>query len=190
MIDIQNLCKNYGKKKVLNNLSLHVNKGDVLGFIGPNGAGKTTTMKMLCGVMPVYQGCIRLKSLDITQNPIQAKMITGYLPENAPEMGVRDIDFSCFRFKIPGFLHISGNIPAQLDDACMQKRVYLTVVGRLFTYLQQESFKHIGASGITETGRITEQILQFEHALIELFRIVDMENRCLVKWGKQFTLNK
>lgn len=93
MIDIQNLCKNYGKKKVLNNLSLHVNKGDVLGFIGPNGAGKTTTMKMLCGVMPVYQGCIRLKSLDITQNPIQAKMITGYLPENAPlysNMSVED----------------------------------------------------------------------------------------------------
>ena len=78
MIDIQDLSKKYGEKKVLDRLSIHVNKGDVLGFIGPNGAGKTTTMKMLCGVMPVYQGKILLKSFDITRNPLQAKKITGY----------------------------------------------------------------------------------------------------------------
>ncbi len=93
MIDIQDLSKKYGEKKVLDRLSIHVNKGDVLGFIGPNGAGKTTTMKMLCGVMPVYQGKILLKSFDITRNPLQAKKITGYLPENAPlypNMSVED----------------------------------------------------------------------------------------------------
>ena len=54
MIEAEHLYKRYGTRLVVDDLSLHVNVGDVLGFIGPNGAGKTTTMKMISGVMPPY----------------------------------------------------------------------------------------------------------------------------------------
>lgn len=116
MIEIENLSKNYGIKKVLDSLTLHVRKGDVLGFIGPNGAGKTTTMKMICGVMPVYSGRIVLNGFDVMENPIQAKEITGYLPENAPlypNMTVRSF------LKYAGRMHgISGrDLPKKLELA-------------------------------------------------------------------------
>ena len=52
MIEAEHLSKRYGTRLVVDDLSLHVDVGDVLGFIGPNGAGKTTTMKMISGVMP------------------------------------------------------------------------------------------------------------------------------------------
>ena len=60
MIEAEHLFKRYGTRLVVDDLSLRVNVGDVLGFIGPNGAGKTTTMKMISGVMPPYAGKVRI----------------------------------------------------------------------------------------------------------------------------------
>ncbi len=84
MIDARRLSKRYGTRLVVDDLSLHVNVGDVLGFIGPNGAGKTTTMRMLSGVMPPYAGTIRIDGVDIAAHPREAKTRIGFLPENAP----------------------------------------------------------------------------------------------------------
>ncbi len=84
MIQVENLSKRYGNKLVVDDLSFHVNKGDILGFIGPNGAGKTTTMKMICGVIPVYSGTIRINSIDVMQDPRVSREHIGFLPENAP----------------------------------------------------------------------------------------------------------
>lgn len=52
MLQISHLYKNYGKFLAVNDLNLHVPKGDLFGFAGPNGAGKTTTIRMVCGLMP------------------------------------------------------------------------------------------------------------------------------------------
>lgn len=84
MIQIENLRKKYGKKEVVSNISLSVAKGDVLGFIGPNGAGKSTTIKMVSGVLPIYDGRIRIDGIDLAESPRKAKNKIGYLPENAP----------------------------------------------------------------------------------------------------------
>ena len=84
MIDVEHLSKRYGTRLVVDDLSLHVNVGDVLGFIGPNGAGKTTAMKMISGVMPPYAGRIRIGGIDIADEPRRAKSLIGFLPENAP----------------------------------------------------------------------------------------------------------
>lgn len=84
MIEAEHLSKRYGKKTAVDDLSFRVERGDVLGFIGPNGAGKTTTMKMICGVIPVYAGRIRICSLDVAEHPRETREHLGFLPENAP----------------------------------------------------------------------------------------------------------
>jgi ABC-2 type transport system ATP-binding protein len=63
MIEIKNLHKKYDDITVVNNLSLNVGKGEVLGFLGPNGAGKSTTMKMVTGFIEPTSGAIKIKGL-------------------------------------------------------------------------------------------------------------------------------
>ena len=59
-------------------------RGEVLGFLGPNGAGKSTTMRMITGFITPTSGSITVGGFDMLENPIPAKKIIGYLPENAP----------------------------------------------------------------------------------------------------------
>ena len=84
MIKVNNLSKAFGSKKAVNNVSFTVERGEVLGFLGPNGAGKSTTMRMITGFIPPTGGTITVGGHDITENPIAAKTLIGYLPENAP----------------------------------------------------------------------------------------------------------
>jgi ABC-2 type transport system ATP-binding protein len=84
MINVQNLTKNFGSKCAVNGVSFEVKKGEVLGFLGPNGAGKSTTMRMITGYFPPTSGRITVGGHDIGDEPIQAKRLIGYLPENAP----------------------------------------------------------------------------------------------------------
>ncbi|NLC05209.1 MAG: ABC transporter ATP-binding protein [Erysipelothrix sp.] len=80
MIQIQNVSKSYAKtKKAVDDLSLHVPAGTIMGFIGPNGAGKTTTLKMLAGILKADEGSITLNGFDIEKQPIKAKEQFGYV---------------------------------------------------------------------------------------------------------------
>src|SRR5678815_152354 len=84
MIRVQNLTKNFGPKVAVNGISFSVDKGEVLGFLGPNGAGKSTSMRMITGFIPPTSGAITVGGFDMAENPIPAKRLIGYLPENAP----------------------------------------------------------------------------------------------------------
>src|SRR3954464_103627 len=84
MIRVQNLTKNFGPKAAVNGISFSVDKGEVLGFLGPNGAGKSTSMRMITGFIPPTAGSITVGGFDMVENPIPAKKLIGYLPENAP----------------------------------------------------------------------------------------------------------
>ena len=84
MIKVRNLKKNFGPKVAVNGLSFTVERGEVLGFLGPNGAGKSTTMRMITGFIPPTEGEISIGDHDMLENPIAAKRLIGYLPENAP----------------------------------------------------------------------------------------------------------
>ncbi len=84
MIEVRNLKKNFGPKVAVNGISFTVEKGEVLGFLGPNGAGKSTTMRMITGFIPPSAGRVRIGGHDIVDDPIAAKRLIGYLPENAP----------------------------------------------------------------------------------------------------------
>ncbi|HHW49648.1 MAG TPA: ABC transporter ATP-binding protein [Clostridiaceae bacterium] len=93
MIEIQNLTKNYGQIKAVNNISFTVEKGEILGFLGPNGAGKTTTMNIITGYIPSSEGTVKVCGYDILENPKEVKKRIGYLPEQPPvytDMTVKD----------------------------------------------------------------------------------------------------
>ncbi|MBN1579336.1 MAG: ATP-binding cassette domain-containing protein [Anaerolineae bacterium] len=92
MIDVKHLGKTYGRFRALNDVSFHVEKGEVVGFLGPNGAGKTTTMRILTGYMPSSEGQARVAGFDVFQNSLEVRKRIGYLPESVPlyaEMSVR-----------------------------------------------------------------------------------------------------
>ena len=84
MITVENLVKEFGTKRAVNGVSFKVGKGEVLGFLGPNGAGKSTTMRMITGFMPPTEGRVSVGGHDLSENPIAAKKLLGYLPESAP----------------------------------------------------------------------------------------------------------
>lgn len=82
MLKIENLTKTYSTKKAVDNLSLHIQPGEIYGFIGHNGAGKTTTIKACCGILQFESGEIYINGISIKENPIACKAKTAYIPDN------------------------------------------------------------------------------------------------------------
>lgn len=84
MISLSNLTKIYnrGNRPAVDNLSLFVNDGEIFGFIGPNGAGKSTTIKMITGIIPPDGGSININGEDMGKNPVEAKLLLGYVPDS------------------------------------------------------------------------------------------------------------
>ena len=82
MIEIKNVSESYVKGiKVIDNMNLKIDDGVIFGFIGPNGAGKTTTIEMITGILNIDEGDILIDGINISKNPIQAKMHFGYVPD-------------------------------------------------------------------------------------------------------------
>jgi ABC-2 type transport system ATP-binding protein len=84
MIKVENLVKTFGPKRAVDGISFSVERGEVLGFLGPNGAGKSTSMRMITGFIPPTEGVITVGGFNMVDDPIPAKRLIGYLPENAP----------------------------------------------------------------------------------------------------------
>ena len=83
MLTITNYTKTYpGGRTAVDDLTLHVSPGEICGFIGHNGAGKTTTLRAVAGVMDFSQGSIRVGGHDVRTDPVAAKSITAFLPDN------------------------------------------------------------------------------------------------------------
>ena len=82
MLRIEHLTKKYGEKKAVDDLSLHIQKGEIYGFIGHNGAGKTTTIKSVVGIHDFEQGNILIDGMDIRKEGLACKKIMAYIPDN------------------------------------------------------------------------------------------------------------
>ena len=108
MIKVENLTKAFGAKLAVNDVSFSVERGEVLGFLGPNGAGKSTTMRMVTGFIPPTSGRITVGGHDVVVDPIGAKRLIGYLPENAP--GYADMT-------VQGFLTFAAELRGLRGDA-------------------------------------------------------------------------
>ena len=109
LLVIEKLTKRFGQLVAVDDISLGVQKGEVLGFLGPNGAGKSTTMKMISGFLEPTSGLVEVAGYDVVKNPVEVKERIGYLPEGAPTYGVLQV------FILPrGLLQLMLDLPHRL----------------------------------------------------------------------------
>lgn len=104
MLKIENLTKQYGEKKAVDNISLHIRPGEVYGFIGHNGAGKTTTIKACMGILQYDSGEILIDGVSIKKNPLDCKKKMAYIPDN-PDLyefmtGIQYLNFVADIFEV------------------------------------------------------------------------------------------
>jgi ABC-2 type transport system ATP-binding protein len=93
MVRVENLSKKYGPIIACEGVSFNIEPGKVTALAGPNGAGKSTVLKIIAGVLSPDSGKVTVGTYDVTENPVEARSITGILFENAPlysDMTVRE----------------------------------------------------------------------------------------------------
>lgn len=84
MIEVSHLTKRYGGHTAVDDLSFTIEKGVIYGLLGPNGAGKSTTMNIITGCLGATAGDVRVGGHSVTDDPMEAKRLVGYLPEQPP----------------------------------------------------------------------------------------------------------
>ncbi len=105
MLRIEHLTKTYGDKRAVDDLTLHIEPGQIYGFIGHNGAGKTTTIKACCGIMSFDSGEIFIGGHSVKSEPLECKRMLAYIPDN-PDLydfmsGIKYLNFICDVFAVP-----------------------------------------------------------------------------------------
>ncbi len=105
MLEIKNVSKSYGSKKVLDNINLKVKEGQIFGFIGENGAGKTTLIKSIVGIHDFDSGDILINNISIKKDPVSCKKSIAYVPDNPdiyPNLrGIDYLNFICDMYEVP-----------------------------------------------------------------------------------------
>ena len=144
MVEIKGLCKSYDNKRVVDNLDLTINDGEIYGFIGHNGAGKTTTIKCLIGILSFDKGEILIDGLSIKDKPIECKRKIAYIPDN-PDL----------------YNYMSG-----ID--------YLNFIGDVFNVANEERVKRIDKyAGIFElTDSLANPISSYSHGMRQKLAII------------------
>ncbi len=105
MLKIEHLTKNYGSKKAVDDLSLHIRRGEIYGFIGHNGAGKTTTIKACAGILGFDAGNIAIDGVSVRDDPLKCKKMIAYIPDN-PDLyefytGIKYLNFIADVYGVP-----------------------------------------------------------------------------------------
>jgi ABC-2 type transport system ATP-binding protein len=155
VVETTNLTKSYGDFTALSDLSIHVNRGQILGFIGPNGAGKTTTIKILVGLSKPTSGSATIAGVDCSQNASKIKRLVGYMPD---KFGSYD------NMRVHEYLDFFGaifGIPASQRKARIQEVMETTST----TYMQDryvESLSH----GMQQRVGIARTLLHDPEVLI------------------------
>lgn len=141
MIKISHLVKNYGSFCAVDDISFEVEKGEVIGFLGPNGAGKSTTMNMLTGFLSSTSGTITIGGADILDDPMNAKRLIGYLPEQPPlypDMTVSEYLSFAYELKQCKF-----NKKKHIDEICDVVKIK-DVLGRQIKHLSKGYKQRVG----------------------------------------------
>jgi ABC-2 type transport system ATP-binding protein len=104
-IEVQNISKNYGAQKALDNISFSIKKGEIVGFLGPNGAGKSTLMKILTTYITADEGEAKVNGHDVSSEIKSVQKSVGYLPEHNPlylDLYIREyLAFNADIYKVP-----------------------------------------------------------------------------------------
>ena len=104
MLKIEHLTKIYSETKAVDDLSIHIQPGEIYGFIGHNGAGKTTTLKSVAGILQFNEGEIYIDGKSIKKEPLACKKVTAYIPDN-PDLyefmtGIQYLNFVADVFEV------------------------------------------------------------------------------------------
>ena len=145
MLRIDHYSKTYpGGKRAVDDLTLHVRPGEIYGFIGHNGAGKTTTLRAVAGVMDFTEGTIAIDGHDIKREPVAAKQVTAFLPDN-PDLyefmkGIDYLNFIADLYGIPaeqrtadigkyaGAFELTGNLGSPIGSYSHGMRQKLALI--------------------------------------------------------------
>lgn len=141
MIQIEHLVKNYGSNCALDDVSFSVSKGEIVGLLGPNGAGKSTAMNILTGYLSSTSGKAMIDGIDILSDPLRAKKLIGYLPEQPPlylDMTVWEYLNFCYNLK-----GCRLDRTAHLTEICETVRLG-EVRGRLIRHLSKGYRQRVG----------------------------------------------
>jgi len=112
VIEIASVSKSYnrGTVKAVDGVSLRIQDGEIFGFLGPNGAGKTTLIKMITGILNADEGTIKINGKDIRQDPLEAKMQFGFVPDDpnifARLTGIEYLNFMADIYRVPSPIRI------------------------------------------------------------------------------------
>jgi len=112
-LQAQKLSKSYGKLLAVDDVSLQVGAGEIVGFLGPNGAGKTTTLKMLIGLLKPDKGTVNIAGFDLNDEPVRARQRIGYVPD-VPHLYEKLTPLEFFNFTADVF---------RLEKESAQKRI-------------------------------------------------------------------
>ena len=139
MIHVENLTKYYGDFCAVDQISLDIEKGEILGLLGPNGAGKTSTLRMLTGYFLPSGGDIQVKSFSVYDNLLEIKKLIGYLPESAPLYhGMLVFDYLNYVADIRGLdADTKMSRIRQLVDLCGLNGIMHSTIGELSKGLKQ-----------------------------------------------------
>lgn len=183
MIEINNLCKVFGDKRAVDDVTFRVEEGEIMGFLGPNGAGKSTTMNILTGYLSATAGTCLVNGVDILEQPLEAKRNIGFLPEIPPlytDMTVKE--YLSFIYDLKGCTFPRTQHLREICDVVKIGDVYDRLIGNLSKGYRQRV-------GIAQALIGNPRVLIFDEPTVGLDpkQIIDIRN--LIRMlGKEHTI--
>lgn len=142
MVELEHLSKHFGPFVAVDDISLKVGKGEVLGFLGPNGAGKSTTMRMVAGFLTPTSGTAKVCGHDVEAEPVLVKSLIGYMAEGSP--AYEDMTVRAFLKFIAEVRGLSGNAAATRIEEVVSKIKLEEVIDRSIEVLSKGYKRRVG----------------------------------------------
>ncbi|MCH8223126.1 MAG: ATP-binding cassette domain-containing protein [Chloroflexi bacterium] len=184
MIKIEHMTKFYGSFPAVIDVSMHIKKGEVVGFLGPNGAGKTTTMRVMTGYTPPSEGTVTIAGYDVITHSLEARRHIGYLPETVPlYLDMEVTDYLRFMGQMRGMNRawINERLPAVID--------VVKLGDYRNTYIQKLSKGFRQRVGIAQSILHEPDVLIMDEPTIGIDPVQVVETRALIKeLGGEHTL--
>ena len=183
MIKIEHLVKNYGSSCAVDDVSLEIGDGEIVGFLGPNGAGKSTTMNILTGYLSSTSGRVTVGGVDVAAAPLEAKKQIGYLPEQPPLYLDMTVDeYLKFNYDVKG---CTFNREAHIAEVCEVVKIG-DVRRRVIRNLSKGYRQRVGIAGAL-IGK--PKVLIFDEPTVGLDPKQIIEIRSLIRsLGKEHTV--
>ena len=199
MIEARQLTKRFGGRTAIEEVSLRVERGEVVGFLGPNGAGKTTTLRVLAGVFPPTAGQALIDGHDVAREPLAARRNVGYAPERQAlyhEMSVeaflgfvaamRDVAAGAARrdavgaaMEQAGLVFVRARRIGALSKGYRQRvTLAAALVGAPPVLLLDEPTGGLDPEQSAETRRLIRQLGQTHAVLVSSHALAEVETTC------------